>query len=88
MRHGMANGSKSLINVVIDHKPKMLRGLTKGYVAGSGVPSSPDADNRATGGEARPNPCMVHMRNVVNRPRSWSTGKLIAKSADGVAGTG
>ncbi len=27
--HGMANGSKSLINVVIDHKPKMLRGLTK-----------------------------------------------------------
>ena len=84
----MVNGSKSLINVVIYDKPKMLRGLTKGYVAGSGVPISPDADERATGGEAGPNPCMVQMRNVVNRPCSCITGKRIAKSADGMAGKG
>jgi hypothetical protein len=45
----------------------MLRGFTKGYVVGSGVPSSPDADKTITGGEAGPNPCMVHMWNVVNR---------------------
>ena len=63
----MANRSEPLINVVIDTKPKMLRGLTKRYVVGSGVPSSPDADTHTTGGEAGPNPCMVHMRNVVNR---------------------
>ncbi len=84
----MANESKSLINVVIDHKPKMLRGLTKRYVAGSGVASSPDADTNATGGEAGPNPCMVHMRNVVNRPCSCVTGKRIAKSADSMVGKG
>jgi hypothetical protein len=69
--HGMVNGSKSLINVVIDTKPKMLRGLTKGYVAGSRVRSSLDADSKATGEEAGPNPCTVHMRNVVSRPCSW-----------------
>ena len=56
-----------LINVVIDSKLKMLTSLTKGYVVGSGVRSSPDADNRTTGGEAEPNPCLVHMRNVENR---------------------
>jgi hypothetical protein len=67
----MANESKSLINVVIDNKPKMLRGLTKRYVAGSGVPISPDADTKATGGEAEPTPCMVHMRNVVSQSCSW-----------------
>ena len=55
------------INVVIDTKPKMLRGLTKGYVAGSRVRSSLDADSTATGEEAGPTPCTVHMRNVVNR---------------------
>jgi len=66
----MANESKSLINVVIDNKPKMLRGLTKRYVGGSGVPSSPDADTTPTGGEAEPNPCMVHLWNVVSRPCS------------------
>jgi hypothetical protein len=52
---------ESLINVVIDNRLKMLRSLTKRYVAGSGVQSSPDADTTATGGEAGPNPCMVHM---------------------------
>jgi hypothetical protein len=67
VKHGMANESKSLINVVIQNKLKVLRSLTKGYVVGSGVPSSPDADERTTGEEAEPNPCMVHMRNVVNR---------------------
>ena len=64
----------------------MLRGFTKGYVVGSGVPSSPDADKAITGGEAGPNPCMVQMWNVVNRtcssleeslsqdrPTAWST---------------
>ena len=45
-----------LINVVIDTKPKMLRGLTKRYVAGSGVRNSSDVDNTATGGETEPNP--------------------------------
>ena len=44
--HGMANRCEPLINVVIDHKPKMLRGLTNRYVAGSGVPMSPDADTQ------------------------------------------
>ena len=56
-----------LINVVIDSKLKMLTSLTKRYVVGSGVQSSPDADTRITGGEAGPNPCTVPMRNVVNR---------------------
>jgi hypothetical protein len=60
-------GTESLINVVIDNKPKMLIGLTKRYVAGSGAKNSPDVDNAATGGEAEPNPCMVHLWNVVNR---------------------
>jgi hypothetical protein len=61
VKHGMANESKSLINVVIQNKLKVLRSLTKRYVVGSGVRNSPDADNRTTGGEAEPNPCMVHM---------------------------
>ena len=56
-----------LINVVIDDKLKMLTSLTKRYVVGSGVRSSPDADTKTTGGEAEPNPCMVYMRNVVSR---------------------
>jgi len=43
-KHGMANESKSLINVVIDNELKMLRSSTKGCVVGSGVRSSPDAD--------------------------------------------
>lgn len=33
-----------LINAVIDNKLKVLRSLTKRYVVGSGVRSSPDAD--------------------------------------------
>ena len=45
--------------------------MTKRYVVGSGVPSSPGADNKTTGGEAEPNPCMVHMRNVVSRTYPW-----------------
>jgi hypothetical protein len=57
----MANTGEPLINVVIDHKLKMLTSLTKRYVVGSGVPSSPDADKETTGGEAEPKPCMVHM---------------------------
>jgi hypothetical protein len=44
--HGMANRCEPLINVVIDHKPKVLTGLTNRYVAGSGVRSSPDADTQ------------------------------------------
>ena len=63
----MANESESLINVVIDNKLKMLTSLTKRYVVGSGVQSSPDADDGTTGGEAEPTPCMVHLRNVVSR---------------------
>jgi hypothetical protein len=63
----MANEGESLVTVVIDNKLKMLTSLTKRYVAGSGVSSSPDADKKATGGEAEPTPCMVHMRNVVSR---------------------
>ena len=50
-----------LINVVIDSKLKMLRSLTKRYEGGSGVPSSPDADNTPTGEEAEPNLCMVQL---------------------------
>src|SRR6266487_4210043 len=67
----MANESKSLINVVIDNKLKVLRSLTKRYVVGSGVANSPDADDKTTGGEAEPNPCLVHMRNVVNQTYPW-----------------
>ena len=66
-KRGMANKRESLINVVIDDKLKMLRSLTKRYVGGSGVPNSSDADDIPTGGEAEPNPCMVHMRNVISR---------------------
>jgi hypothetical protein len=81
----MANESEPLINVVIDTKPKVLTGLTKRYVVGSGVQSSPDADTTTTGGEAEPTPCLVHMRNVVNRSCSCSQesgpqGVLIAWS--------
>jgi hypothetical protein len=68
----MANTSESLINVVIDHKLKMLTSLTKGYVVGSGARNSPDADEVTTGGEAGPNPCLVRMRNVVSRTCSSS----------------
>jgi hypothetical protein len=50
----------------------MLTSLTKGYVAGSRVPSSLDADKTVAGGEAKPNPCMVHMQNVINRSYPWS----------------
>ena len=50
----------------------MLTSLTKRYVAGSRVPSSLDADKTVTGGEAKPNPCVVHMRNVINRSCPWS----------------
>ena len=63
----MANRSESLLNVVIDDKLKMLTSLTKRYVVGSGVRSSPDADTTITGGEAGSNPCMVLMWNVGNR---------------------
>lgn len=63
----MANESESLITVVIDNKRKVLISLTKRYVVGSGVRSSPDADKTTTGGEAEPNPYMVPMRNVVSR---------------------
>ena len=44
-KHGMANERESLVTVVIDNKLKMLRSLTKGYVGGSGVQNSPDADS-------------------------------------------
>jgi hypothetical protein len=64
--------SESLINVVIDHKLKVLTSLTKGYVVGLGARNSPNADETTTGGEAEPNPCMVHLRNVVNRTCSSS----------------
>ena len=60
-KHGMANEGEPLLNVVIENKPKMLRGLTKRDVGGSGVPSSPDADKTPTGGEAEPTPCMVQL---------------------------
>jgi hypothetical protein len=51
--HGMANRCEPLINVVIDHKPKVLTGLTNRYVAGSGVPNSPDADTPTPSAERR-----------------------------------
>ena len=66
-KHGMANICELLINVVIHNKLKMLTSLTKRYVVGLGVQSSPNADNKTTGEEAEPNPCMVHIRNVVSR---------------------
>jgi len=77
-----------LINVVIDSKLKMLKSLTKGYVVGSGVRSSPDADTTITDEEAGPPPCMVLMWNVVNRSCSWTPGKPFARKADGMVGKG
>ncbi|GHO57700.1 hypothetical protein KSB_61750 [Ktedonobacter robiniae] len=80
--------SESLINAVIDNKLKVLASLTKRYVVGSGVRSSPDADTTITGGEAGPNPCMVPMRNVVNRSCPWIPGKPFARKTDGMVGRG
>ena len=77
-----------LINVVIDSKLKVLTSLTKGYVVGSGVRSSPDADTTITGGEAGPNPCMVLMWNVVNRSCPWTPGKPLVRETDGIVGRG
>jgi hypothetical protein len=57
----MAKKHESLINVVIDNRLKRLRSLTKRCVAGSEARNSSDADTTATGGEAGPNPCMVHL---------------------------
>jgi len=45
----------------------MLTSSTKRDVTGSRVPSSLDADKTVTGGEAEPNPCMIHIWNVINR---------------------
>lgn len=84
----MANESESLINVVIDNKLKMLKSLTKRCVVGSGVRSSSDADTKTTGGEAEPNPCMVHLWNVGNQSCSWTPGKSLAREADSVVGKG
>jgi hypothetical protein len=80
--------SEPLINVVIDSKLKVLTSLTKRYVVGSGVRSSPDADTTITGEEAGPNPCMVLMRNVVNRSCPWIPGKPFARKTDGMVGRG
>ena len=79
---------ESLINVVIDDKLKVLTSLTKRYVVGSGVRSSPDADKAITGGEAGPNPCMVLVWNVVNRSCPWISGKPFAREVDGMVGKG
>jgi hypothetical protein len=49
VKHGLANESKSLINVVIANKLKVLTSLTKGYVVGSGVANSSDANDKTTG---------------------------------------
>ncbi len=67
--------SEPLINAVINSKRKALTSLTKRYVVGSGVRSSPDADTTITGGEVGPNPCKVLMWNVVNRICSVETWK-------------
>jgi len=77
-----------LINVVINSKRKMLISLTKRYVVGSGVRSSPDADTTITGGEAGPNPCMVPMWNVVNRSCPWTPGKPFVRKTDNMVGRG
>jgi hypothetical protein len=84
----MANTGESLVNVVIHNELKMLTSLTKRYVIGSRVPSSLDADNTVTGGEAKPNPCMVHMRNVVNRTCSRLRESGSARPTDSIAGRG
>jgi hypothetical protein len=80
----MANTCESLINVVIDTEPKVLTGSA---VVGSGVPSSPDADtydHRRRGG-AFP----IHGTYAERgKPDALPMGKLIARCADRVAGTG
>jgi hypothetical protein len=67
--HGTANRCEPLINVVIDHKSKMLMGLTNRYVVGSGVPTSPDADTQRHRRRGGPTPCLAHMRSVVSQFR-------------------
>ena len=77
-----------LINAVIDSKLTVLTSLTKRYVVGSGVRSSPDTDNAITGEEVGPNPCMVLMWNVVNRLCPWTPGKPFVRKTDGMVGRG
>ena len=75
----MVNICESLINVVTENKPKMLTGLNQ-KVSGQVqvLPFLPVADVEATGEEARPNPSMVFMRNVVS-PYLSHQGKQTAR---------
>jgi hypothetical protein len=82
----MANRGELLINVVIHNELKMLRSSTKRYVVGSGVRNSPDADRTITCGEAGPNPCMVHLWNVVNRCAPHRRQKVSATDVVGIVG--
>ena len=76
---GMANSGELPINVVRTGKPKALRGLdqkVRGQV--QGYPPSPAVTVTATGGEAEPNPSVIHPWNVVS-PSSSSRGRPSAR---------
>ena len=75
----MANSSELPINVVRTSKPKALRGLNqkvRGQV--QGYPPSPAVAVTATGGEAEPNPSVIHPWNVVS-PSSSLRGRPSAR---------
>jgi hypothetical protein len=77
----MANSGELLINVVRTHEPKALRGSdqkVRGQV--QGYPPSPAVTVTATGGEAEPNPSVIHPWNVVN-PSSSPRGRPSARGS-------
>ena len=77
----MANSGELLINVVRTHEPKALRGSNqkvRGQV--QGYPPSPAVTVTATGGEAEPNPSVIHPWNVVN-PSSSPRGRPSARGS-------
>jgi hypothetical protein len=84
----MANRSESLINVVIDDKLKMLTSLTKRYVVGSGVRSSPDADesdHRRRGGASPMHGTDAERGKPILLLRG---GKPLARETDSMVGKG
>jgi hypothetical protein len=76
-----ANSGELPINAVRTSEPKMLIGLNQnGTWPSAGVSPFPCRRCRATGGEAEPNPSVIHPWNVVS-PSSSSRGRPSARSS-------
>jgi hypothetical protein len=84
----MANRSELLINVVIDSKLKVLTSLTKRYVVGSGVRSSPDADENDHRRRGRAYPMHGTDAERGKPIMPLETGKPLARETDGMVGKG